>query len=104
MAIFITLLSCAVTLAAHFCRAIRNAEPLSNPSNSILEYRTSMNKLTAKNLSQRWAMLWTLFIVLLVLWLVGVVSSYMLGGFIHILLVLAVLALIFQLVTSESRA
>ena len=38
-------------------------------------------------------MLWTLFIVLLVLWLVGVVSSYTLGGFIHILLVLAVLAL-----------
>jgi hypothetical protein len=48
-------------------------------------------------------MLWTLFIVLLVLWLVGVVSSYTLGGFIHILLVLAVLALIFQLVTSEKR-
>jgi hypothetical protein len=49
-------------------------------------------------------MLWTLFIVLLVLWLVGVVSSYTLGGFIHILLVLAVMALIFQLVTSESHA
>ncbi len=49
-------------------------------------------------------MLWTLFIVLLVLWLVGVVSSYTLGGFIHILLVLAVLALIFQIVTSENRA
>ena len=49
-------------------------------------------------------MLWTLFIVLLVLWLVGVVISYTLGGFIHILLVLAVLALIFQLVTNGSRA
>ena len=48
-------------------------------------------------------MLWTLFIVLLVLWLVGVVISYTLGGFIHILLVLAVLALIFQLVTNGSR-
>jgi hypothetical protein len=48
-------------------------------------------------------MLWTLFIVLLVLWLVGVVSSYTLGGFIHILLVLAVLALIFQLVISGKR-
>jgi hypothetical protein len=48
-------------------------------------------------------MLWTLFIVLLVLWLVGVVSSYTLGGFIHILLVLAVLALIFQLVTTGNR-
>jgi uncharacterized protein DUF5670 len=48
-------------------------------------------------------MLWTLFIVLLVLWLVGVVSSYTLGGFIHILLVLAVLALIFQLAVSGKR-
>lgn len=47
-------------------------------------------------------MLWTLFVVLLVLWLVGVVSSYTLGGFIHILLVLAVLALIFQLMTNHS--
>jgi hypothetical protein len=46
-------------------------------------------------------MLWTLFIVLLVLWLLGVVSSYTLGGFIHILLVLAVIALIFQLLTGR---
>ncbi len=44
-------------------------------------------------------MLWTLFIILLVLWLIGVVSSYTLGGFIHILLVLAVVALLFQLIT-----
>ncbi len=43
-------------------------------------------------------MLWTLFIILLVLWLLGVVSSYTLGGFIHILLVLAVIALVFQLI------
>lgn len=38
-------------------------------------------------------MLWTIFLILLVLWLIGVVSSYTLGGFIHILLVLAVIAL-----------
>ena len=48
-------------------------------------------------------MLWTLFIILLVLWLLGVVSSYTMGGFVHILLVLAIVALIFQLVTSRSR-
>jgi hypothetical protein len=42
-------------------------------------------------------MLWTLFVILLVLWLLGVVSGYALGGFIHILLVLAVVALLFQL-------
>jgi hypothetical protein len=47
-------------------------------------------------------MLWTLFVILLVLWLVGVVSSYTLGGFIHILLVLAVVALVFQLMTGRS--
>jgi len=46
-------------------------------------------------------MLWTIFLVLLVLWLVGVVSSYMLGGFLHLLLVLAVLALIFQLLSDR---
>jgi Family of unknown function (DUF5670) len=46
-------------------------------------------------------MLWTLFVILLVLWLLGVVTSYTLGGFIHILLVLAVVALIFQLITGN---
>jgi hypothetical protein len=49
-------------------------------------------------------MLWTLFIILLVLWLLGVVSSYTLGGFIHILLVLAVIALIFQLLSGRRSA
>ncbi len=46
-------------------------------------------------------MLWSLFIVLLVLWLLGVIASYTLGGFIHLLLVLAVLALIFQLLSDR---
>jgi hypothetical protein len=46
-------------------------------------------------------MLWTIFVILLVLWLVGVVSSYTLGGFIHLLLVLAVIALIFQLLSGR---
>jgi hypothetical protein len=46
-------------------------------------------------------MLWTLFVILLVLWLIGVVSSYTLGGFIHILLVLAIIALVFQLISGR---
>ena len=46
-------------------------------------------------------MLWTIFVILLVLWLAGVVSSYTLGGFIHLLLVLAVLALVFQLISDR---
>jgi hypothetical protein len=47
-------------------------------------------------------MLWTLFVVLLVLWLLGVVSSYTLGGFIHILLVLAVVAVLVELIRGRS--
>jgi len=46
-------------------------------------------------------MLWTIFVVLLVLWLLGVVTSYTLGGFIHILLVLAVITLIFNLISGR---
>ena len=46
-------------------------------------------------------MLWTIFVILLVMWLLGLVSSYTFGGFIHILLVLAVIALIFQLITGR---
>jgi hypothetical protein len=49
-------------------------------------------------------MLWTIFVILLVLWLVGVVSSYTLGGFIHILLLLAVVTLIFNLVSGRRTA
>jgi hypothetical protein len=43
-------------------------------------------------------MLWTIAVVLIVLWALGLVSAYTMGGFIHILLVLAVIVLIIQLV------
>jgi hypothetical protein len=43
-------------------------------------------------------MLWTIFIILLVLWLLGLVTSYTLGGFIHILLVIAIVVLIINLI------
>ena len=46
-------------------------------------------------------MLWTIFVILLVLWLVGLVSSYTLGGFIHLLLVAAVVVLILQLISGR---
>jgi len=46
-------------------------------------------------------MLWTIFVILLVLWLLGVVSSYTLGGFIHLLLVIALVILVIQLITGR---
>ena len=46
-------------------------------------------------------MLWTIFSILLVLWLFGMISSYTMGGFIHLLLVLALVVLILQLVSGR---
>ncbi len=49
-------------------------------------------------------MLSTIFVILLVLWLLGVVTSYTMGGFIHILLVLAVITLIIRLLQGRRIA
>ncbi len=43
-------------------------------------------------------MLWTIFLILLVLWLLGLVSGYTMGGVIHILLVIAIIVLVVRLV------
>ncbi len=47
-------------------------------------------------------MLWTIAALLLILWLLGMVSSYTLGGFIHILLVLAVIAVLIRLIQGRN--
>jgi hypothetical protein len=42
-------------------------------------------------------MLWTIFMILLVLWALGMITSYTMGGLIHILLVIAVVVLVIRL-------
>lgn len=42
--------------------------------------------------------LWTIAVVLIVLWLLGLVTSYTLGGFIHVLLVIALIVMILRLI------
>jgi len=48
-------------------------------------------------------MLWTIAIIMLVLWGLGLVSSYTMGGFIHILLVLAVIVVVVNLIQGRGR-
>ena len=43
-------------------------------------------------------MLWTIFVILLVLWLLGLVSGYTMGGFVHVLLVIAIIVLVVRLI------
>jgi len=49
-------------------------------------------------------MLWTIAVVLLVLWALGMATSYTLGGLIHLLIVLAIIAVVYQLVTGRRVA
>jgi len=47
-------------------------------------------------------MLWTIAVLLLILWFLGMVSSYTLGGFIHILLVLAIITVLIRVIQGRS--
>ena len=46
-------------------------------------------------------MLWTIVVILLVLWVLGLVTSYTAGGLVHLLLVVAVVVLVFQFVSGR---
>jgi hypothetical protein len=47
-------------------------------------------------------MLWTIAVILLILWVLGLVSSYTLGGFIHILLVLAIIVVLIRVIQGRN--
>ncbi|MGH9428216.1 MAG: lmo0937 family membrane protein [Terriglobia bacterium] len=47
-------------------------------------------------------MLWTIFVILMVLWLLGVVSSYTMGGFIHLLLVIALAVVLIRVISGRT--
>jgi len=49
-------------------------------------------------------MLWTIFVVLLVLWFLGLVTSYTMGGFIHVLLVVALIVFVINLFQGRRRS
>lgn len=46
-------------------------------------------------------MLWTIAVVLIILWLLGIVTSYTLGGFIHILLIIAIIVILIRLINGQ---
>jgi hypothetical protein len=49
-------------------------------------------------------MLWTLFVILLVLWALGLLTGYTLGGVIHALLVIAIIVIVIQVLQKRRRA
>jgi hypothetical protein len=49
-------------------------------------------------------MLWTIAVILVILWILGLVSSYTMGGFIHILLVLAIIVILYNVITGRKKS
>jgi hypothetical protein len=47
-------------------------------------------------------MLWTIFVILLIMWLLGMVSGYTIGGFIHILLIIAIVVVLIRVIQGRS--
>jgi hypothetical protein len=45
-----------------------------------------------------WHMLWTIAVVLIVLWLLGLITAYTMGGFIHVLLVIAIIVVLLRII------
>jgi len=80
----------------------RNAMRYAFPDVSILSPRRFQEFTTPATKGAY--MLWTIFIMLLVLWLLGLVSSYTLGGYIHILLLVAIVVLVVNLLTGRRGA
>ncbi|MBI4764852.1 MAG: lmo0937 family membrane protein [Deltaproteobacteria bacterium] len=48
-------------------------------------------------------MLWTIFVILLILWLLGLISGYTMGGVVHILLVIAIVVILIQVFQGRKR-
>jgi hypothetical protein len=47
-------------------------------------------------------MLWTIFVILLIMWLLGLVSGYTLGGYVHILLVIAIVVVLIRVIQGRN--
>jgi asparagine N-glycosylation enzyme membrane subunit Stt3 len=55
-------------------------------------------KRKSEALREEYRMLWTIFVILLIMWLLGMVTSYTLGGFIHLLLIIAIAVILIQVI------
>ncbi len=65
---------------------------------SIVRSRVSRPTAYGKSEKEEFKMLWTIFVVLLILWLLGVVTSTTMGGFIHLLLIIAIAVVLIRVI------
>jgi len=60
-----------------------------------------MNPVGMQTVKECYQMLWTISVILIVMWLLGMASSYTMGGFIHILLVIAIVTVLLRVISGR---
>jgi hypothetical protein len=80
-------------------RALARYRELAGTCQSFQRAASANNRVTRTK--KRYSMLYTIAVVLLILWVLGLVSSYTLGGFIHILVVVAVVMILINLISGR---
>jgi hypothetical protein len=90
----------ALCLAAHR-NEMRGRLVLMQTTLATSEVQVARTTTRIATQERRIAMLYTIAVVLLILWLLGLVSSYTLGGFIHVLLVIAIVVILLRVIGSR---
>jgi len=74
------------------------ARPIARGGTKALQSDTSVTQFERTKEGKEIRMLWTIAVILIVLWLLGLVSSYTMGGFIHLLLVVAIIVVLINVI------
>jgi hypothetical protein len=88
----------AACVADGHARAARSLSNVVPRTSVVFCLRRGQGLATAPGTAKERAMLWTIAVILLVLWALGMVSSYTAGGLVHLLLVIAVIVIVFQFI------
>ena len=83
---------------ARVLRNVRAGRAEATVEASVLHTTSLVDARPGARVREEDKMLWTIFVILLAMWLLGMVTSYTMGGFIHILLVLAVAAALIRII------
>jgi hypothetical protein len=75
--------------------------PAADNLSARLRWKLRQPTIGKPNNGKVYSMLYTIAVVLLILWLLGLVTSYTLGGFVHVLLVVAVIMILFNLISGR---
>jgi hypothetical protein len=71
-------------------------------ANSPGRHSSNRERIASSNKNRSFIMLYTIAVILLIMWLLGLVTSYTMGGFIHVLLVIAVIVVLIRLISGRN--